>query len=977
MTQSAPVCPNLKPGDVIGDFTLVSREPVSEIDGEALVFSHSPSGAGLLWLANSDNNRAFSIAFKTPPTNDTGVFHILEHSVLDGSDKYPVKEPFVNLLKSSMQTFLNAMTFPDKTMYPVASTNVADLENLMDVYLDAVFHPALYRKPHIFEQEGWHYELESPDAPLTYNGVVFNEMKGALSDPDDVLFMHLKRQLFPDTCYAFESGGNPVAIPELTYEEFCDTHARHYQLANSHTVLYGDLDIERELAFLGERFSAVSHESVGAPNALEFQEAVSPDPVEVPLSTSAENRCVGVGYVLGTSKDRERVLAADVLIDALMGSNEAPLKRAILDAGLGDDVFAYLIDGVAQPMVIFELKGAKPKVAGQFKELLESTCKGIAEAGVPADRLEASLAQAEFNLREADFGYPDGVGLAICSMNSWLYDEGDPLSFVRYEAACEDLKNSLGLGVFDKLLRELVVDNPHQALVTVEPQEETAAAQEAQRLAQLKETLSHEELEKISCDMAELKAEQARPDNPEDVARLPHLSIADIAAAPALPLAEKVEAPYPCYSYDLETHHIDYSYLYFDLERVGWGELPYVTVLCSLLGKLDTRQHTAAELDTLLESQLGSFSTFVEVYGDARTPLKVAKPKLVVGAASLSEKVSYLATLPCEVCCETIFGDTEKIRAILVQQRIAMEQSYVNAGHAAALARCGSYFSCASKATEALRGIDYYKFLVSLLDNFDRRASSLCEILRNLQGRIFKGDGLECSFAGAPGDLERYWEAAGDLGLANDGHPTAPQLQVPEPTVAREGFTVPANVCFVAQMAAGSLMPNNQHTSYNGAWIVASKALNYGYLWNEVRVLGGAYGSGFNCAPSSLLGFYSYRDPAVDPTLAAYAKAGQWLASWDPTQEDLEDFIVSSVAGLDAPQKPRTAMRQCDSLRFSHRPANWRHQVRDEVLAASIDTVRSLASSLSGIPECGGVCVIGGRDQLDASQAGIEVQPLV
>lgn len=971
-----PHANELVPGEVHAGFEVESAQEVPEIDGWAYVLTHNATGARLLWLANGDENRAFSIAFKTPPTDDTGVFHILEHSVLDGSAKYPVKEPFVNLLKSSMQTFLNAMTFPDKTMYPVASTNVADLENLMDVYLDAVLDPNIYRRPRIFEQEGWHYELESLDAPLTVNGVVFNEMKGALSDPEDVLFMNLKRQLFPDTCYRHESGGNPEAIPDLCYDEFVNSHSRHYRLDNSHTVLYGDLDIDRELAFLDERFSAAEVRCDEGPNPLELQSPVAPEGLSVPLATSPDNRCVGLGYVIGTWADRERVLAADILLDTLMGSNEAPLMRRIIDAGLGDDASAFVVDGMAQPMVVFELKGAKPGAADEFRALVEGACAELADAGVPADRLQASLAQAEFNLREGDFGYPDGVALAICAMSSWLYDEDDPLSYVRYEDACRDLGDSMGLGIFDRLLREIVVENPHSALVCVEPEEGTGTAQEAARLARIKDAMDATWLENVMAEAAALKEEQQRPDDPADLAKLPRLTLADIADAPAPVKSHEVKAPYPCRAYDLDTHRIDYTYAYFDLERLAWPELPYAQVLACLLGKLDTRRHTAAELDCLLESGLGDFSTFIEVYGDENDPLGAARPKFVVGAAALSENVDKLATLPMEVCCETLFEDTERIRAILTQRRVAMEQGFIGAGHSAALARCRSYYSKSALVADAVSGIGFYRFLVSLLDSFDRRAASLCEILRNIQGRVFKGDGLETSFAGAPGDEGRYWEAAGTLGLMNDGHATAPQLVVPEPTPAQEAFTIPANVCFVGRAAAGLALPRDP-VAYNGSWLVASRALSYGYLWNEVRVLGGAYGAGFNATPASVMGFYSYRDPAVDPTLAAYAGAGSWLSSWDPAASDLEGFVISTVAGLDAPVKPRAAMRREDKQRISGRGPEWHARIRQEVLGSTVDDVRALGDPVAQVGGAGSICVIGGADIIEASTADFEVSRLV
>ena len=400
---------DLAVGSVHSEFEVVEVYQLPELSGCAYRMRHMPSGARMLWIACDDANRAFAIGFKTPPADDTGVFHILEHSVLCGSERFPVKEPFVTLLKTSMQTFLNAMTFPDKTLYPVASTNVTDLENLMDVYLDAVLHPAIYARPRIFEQEGWHFELESPEAPLTYNGVVLNEMKGAMSDPDDVLFQAVGRELYPDTAYRFESGGAPRAIPTLTYEQFLDNHARHYNLANSYTILYGDLDIDRELAFIASRFATVNQRTSGEPNPLELQAPVTTPLRTIEMATAPENASVALAYVIGTSAQRERMLAADILLDALCGSNEAPLKRRVLDAGLGEDFSSALIDSLYQPQVMFTLKGAREGVAEEFRKLIEDSCAELIENGIPADKLRAALAQAEFTLREGEWGIADGV----------------------------------------------------------------------------------------------------------------------------------------------------------------------------------------------------------------------------------------------------------------------------------------------------------------------------------------------------------------------------------------------------------------------------------------------------------------------------------------------------------------------------------------------------------------------------------------
>ncbi len=968
---------SLARGTAHAGFTVTDVIPLPELSGTTYVLTHDATSARALWLACADDNKAFSIAFKTPPSDSTGVFHILEHSLLCGSDKYPVKEPFVNLLKTSMQTFLNALTFGDKTMYPVASTNTADLENLMDVYLDAVLHPAIYGRPRIFEQEGWHYEYE--DGRLTYNGVVFNEMKGALSDPDDVLFEALDRSLFPDTPYRHESGGDPREIVKLTYEQFIDNHSRHYDLANSYTVLYGDMDIERELAFLNERFLAAERRDAGAPNDLPLQAPVAAGLSTVSMDTAPENAEVGLAYVIGTSADRERVLATDVLLDALAGSNEAPLKRAVLESGLGDDFNAILYDGELQPRVVFQLKGAKPGSAKPFRDLVEKTCRDLAEGGIGHDQLAASLAQAEFNLREGDWGsYSDGVALAIQVMSSWLYDDSRPVDYLRYEDELAHMRAGLDKGYFESLLDSLVCQSTHSAEVELVPASEGAAQEEADELAAKQATLSADELDAIVAEVAALRAEQEAPDDPEDLAKLPQLGISDIGPArQEAPATLDEDAPLPCLAHELPTRGIGYAYHYFDLSaHVSFDELPYVAVLTELLGKLGTASHTASELDTLVETNLGNLDFFCETYavedgGDSGSETE-ARPTLVVGASALSQNMERLATLPSEVWSSTDFSDTDRIHALLQQRRILLEQAFTNAGHSAASARLSSYFSPASLVAQNLGGVDYYLFLKDLLADFDNRAGELTQRLEELRQRIFTADNVTVSFIGSAADRAAFWQAGSSLGLSGRGD-DLPTLLVPTPEVRNEAFVIPSNVAYVAAGAGRS----DADAGDFGTWAVATRALSYDYLWNEVRVKGGAYGVGYRRTRSGLRQFWSYRDPNVDATLDRYAQAADYLAAWDPTEDELAGYVVSTVAGHDAPTKPRQLARRQDVARFSGQPDGWRDAVRDQELSVTVEKVRALADALADLNQRHAVCVFGAEDKIRSSSQDLKVVQLM
>lgn len=994
----------LAPGTTTCGFTVMHVETIDELDADAYVLFHHASGARLLYLACDDENKAFSIGFKTPPANSTGVFHILEHSVLDGSEKFPLKEPFVELIKGSMQTFLNAMTYPDKTVYPVASTNEQDLLNLMDVYMDAVLNPAIYTKPSIFQQEGWHYELDVPEGkPLTegtlrYNGVVFNEMKGALSDPMSVLDDAVGAALFPDTAYAFESGGDPRAIPELTYEEFLDTHARHYNLANSYLTLYGDFaDVRRELAFLDERYlsqenaagrriaaerAAGASPAALAPNPLAMQEPTVCDYKRVEMQTTPENALVGMGYVIGQALDTFRTVAADVLFDAILGSNEAPVKKAIIAAGLGGNVTSYTSSACQQPYELIILQNARPQAAQEFRNVIEDTCRDLVEHGVPRDRLEAVISSNEYALRQRDYGMSDGVVLACEALSTWLYDDDAATDALKYADTYAALREALDGPFFEDLLRELVLESNHCALVELVPVgagagegaaagPADAAGTEAAKLAKIKASMSTAELQAILDDVAELRRQQEAEDAPEDRAKLPRLHVEDIGDArpdPACTLDDA--APIPCLRHSIPTRRLAYALTYFDLTHVSYAELPYVKVLCRLMQQLPTAQHTAAELDSFIGSNLGFLTFTTEVFQQPNW--KLARPVLLVSAGALSEKIDALASIPREVWAETIFEDTDRMRDVLTQLKIGMEQTFITAGHQAALGRALSYVSPAAVISEQLGGVDFYRFLRDLLDHFDERTGELCDKLRELQQRIFTSTGTVASFTGSDEDYARYWAAAGTLGLAPRTAP-AKELYVPMPEDKHEAFVIPSDVCYLGQ----STDPRALGIATDGSWGVAANALSYGYLWNEIRVKGGAYGCGFRAAADRQLAFYTYRDPAIDPSIDRIAGAGAWLGELDTDRDTFEGYIVSTVSSNDAPVKPHALTKRLNGAYFSKRTPGYREQLRSEMLATTPERLRELGSDVAQVAEKAPRCVFGGREIIEASKAGWNVVDLL
>lgn len=992
-------------------FSMRESARIDEVDGTAHVMEHDLSGAKLLYLQNKDPNKSFSITFKTPAADDTGVFHILEHSVLCGSKKFPVKEPFVNLLKSSMQTFLNAMTFPDKTMYPVASTNEKDLMNLMDVYLDAVFHPNIYERKTIFEQEGWHLEfdldgvegsqdasdhLDATDqacvdptkAKLVYNGVVFNEMKGALSDPDSVLFDTLCAALYPDTTYRFESGGVPEAIPTLTYEAFLDNHRRHYRPDNSYIILYGDLDIDRFLAFIDEGYLRpiasdpayrslpdVHEQGEGPigmhPNPLDIQEPVCVKGVKKEMVTTPDNSCAAMGFVIGEAKERERFMAVDILMDAIMGSNASPLKKALIDARIANDCSAQVVDALAQPFVMIAAKGLKEDAVAKLERTLVEEVRRLAEGGLDRSLVRAALSHAEFVMREQNFGYPDGVVLSMWAMSGWLYDDDMPYGYIPYEDIFASLRQKVDSGYFEELLADIFLKNDHMAQVEVVPVDEDPDAVLSKRLAALEASLDEEQLRLIASDLKELREAQARPDSADDLAKLPKLDIADIGAAPVEPgfgIVERCGAK--ILAHDVATRGISYFYRCYPLGDMPFEDLPYVSILSSILGKLDTSEHSAIELDTLVQEKLGNLSFMTQIYiPGTGAELRALRPQFIIGTSALRDESTAAAQLVREIVHSSNLTDAERIREILVQQRIMMEQKLMMSGNSYAVSRASSYFSQASLIREQIDGMDFYRFLKDLTDSFDERSDDLIAKLKEVSEHLFSKPAV-LSFAGDDGSLESYLASWGE-GLVDPADMLTMEcsIDVPQPCDRQEAFTAPCDVTFTAAAFDRTKVARE----LTGPWLVASRALTYDYLWNEVRVVGGAYGVGFTTARQGQSYFYSYRDPHIDETISRFDDAGKWLSSFDPGQDEFDGFIVSTASTFDAPLKPRALIRRQDSMFFADYTVDERLALRQQVIDTKLADVRALGEELDELCRMQSLCCVGNRDIIESSKTDFEV----
>lgn len=1016
-------------------FSLELSCSLPEIGGGAHVYRHDASGARLLLLDNDDANKAFSIAFKTPAADDTGVFHILEHSVLCGSRKFPVKEPFVTLLKSSMQTFLNAMTFPDKTVYPVASTNEQDLMNLMDVYMDAVFYPRIYANKRIFEQEGWHLELEGPcDAPdgedalqpgqpdqpdtacadgfgnLIYNGVVYNEMKGALSDPDQVLYDALSEALFPDTTYRFESGGTPESIPSLTYEQFLSTHNRHYSPENSYIVLYGDLDAERFMGYIDAEYLSpiaasrtAGHECccdcVREPIGIALQEPVCNEGIRREMATAPDNSCTAFGYVVGGSDERERIAAAAVLLDAIMGSNEAPLKRALLDAHIADDFSAYMSDSILQPFVVVSARGLSDRATERMRDVIERTISELSGSGGDEPALDESLVEAaishsEFTMREYDFGYPDGVSLSVSAMSGWLYDDSPAaaISYLQYEELFAKLRSRLGCGYYAELLREIFLGNDHRAQVEVVPVERGGVDAQSEGLAKMREGMDVAQLLDVAGNAKALREAQMAPDDPADMAKLPHLTRADIGEAPSEPaVALSSIKGHVLLRHEVETHGIAYFTQLFDLSPLRFEEVGYASVLALLLGKLGTAKHSAAQIDTLVQSNLGSFHAACEVLevdesaDDGRACRKgiacehsraaALLPKLTVAASCLESKVGEAAGLVGEILRLTDYSDTGRILDILIQCKVHMEQRFSTSGNSVAARRAASYIDGAYVLREQMSGIDFYVFLKRLISRIESGEEDMAARMSKLAERMFGSFSVAVSFGGSDAAY-RAFESALELPNADEASGLPYALEVPAPVDRREAFAVPTDVTYSALVSDRGALSGHS-SCYSGDWIVLSRILSYDYLWNEVRVVGGAYGVSFSMGRVGLASFTSYRDPHVRETLRRFAESASWLEEFDPSEDEFEGYVVSTAAGFDAPVKPRSLIRRQAVMALVGYTHDMHLRYRKQVMEASVSGVRRLASAVDALCGDGRACVVGNRGLLGELEDDVVVVDLL
>jgi Zn-dependent M16 (insulinase) family peptidase len=952
--------------DIICNFQITNIGRVDELKANLYEMEHIKSGAKLLWIDRKDENKTFCIGFKTLPEDSTGVFHILEHSVLNGSDKYPAKEPFVELLKSSLNTFLNAMTFPDKTIYPISSRNDKDYLNLVNVYMDAVLHPLIYKRPEIFMQEGWHYELLSRDEEPSYKGVVFNEMKGALSSPNDAMQGEMSKLLFPDNCYGFISGGDPDHIPELTYEQFINSHKKYYHPSNSYIILDGSVDLKATLTLLDSEFLSkydrqIANFDIPMQSPVPYREVEKPYEI-APNDSTNEKTIVSSGYVIGSYEDKETLYAMNILCDVLAGSINAPLKNALLSAGLGQDVDLSVNDGIQQPYVALSIWNTDKEKLGKIKETVHSTLSELVKNGLDREQLVASFNSMEFAMRSRESGrMPLGLMFSINTLESWIYG-GDPAQNLSYDKTFANLREKLSTRYFEDLIDKYLLNNPHCGLLCMVPSNTLGQEKYEKELAKLKaakESWSEGKINELIKVNESLIKWQQTPDTQEGLDSIPVLKLSDIKPEPEdLPLFSDREEDLSVIVHNMDTDGIQHISLYFSASDLKLEDLPYASLLTALLGRLGTSKHSPLELQTMLKSNIGRVNIVPEVYSKSGTP-DTCQVFLTADLSLLTAKEADGLKLVRELLTETDFNNPSMIKNMLQQMEMQCQQGYIGSGHSCAAARVRAYNTASGVAGEYLGGYEYYSWIKEMNKNIDANMDSIIGKLKSLAERMFTRDRITLSVSGEKADSEL-------LGMANSlpycKVKAADEAHYKPLGIRQEGIIIPAAVSFAVK--GSNIYLHN--ASYNGSCNVLSKLLSMDYLWNAIRVQGGAYGAGFNSARNGNVFFYSYRDPNAVRSLDSYDKAADFVKSYCKDGNGLEKLIIGSISDSEPLSGPKGNMKMADSNYFCGVTFEDRCSARKEMLSTTKEDLLKLCDTLKAVCDDNAICVIGGKDKLDA-----------
>lgn len=964
-------------------YEVLKEEDLQDIHSKGWLLKHKKTGARVMLIENSDENKVFNIAFRTPPKNSTGVAHILEHSVLCGSREFPLKDPFVELVKGSLNTFLNAMTYPDKTCYPVASCNDRDFQNLMHVYLDAVFYPNIYKKEEIFRQEGWNYHLEQKEGPLKYNGVVYNEMKGAFSSPDDVLEREIMNSLFPDTTYGCESGGDPVNIPDLSYEEFLDFHRQYYHPSNSFIYLYGNMDMEEKLEFIDSHYLS-AFDSLAIDSQIRDQEAfaqVKDIQKNYPVSEDEgeeDNTYLSYNMVVGEAADINLSLAFEVLDYALLSAPGAPLKQALLDAKIGKDIYGSFEDGIKQTYFSIVAKGANLSQKEEFVKVIRDTLTKIMEEGIDKKAVTAGINYYEFRFREADFSsYPKGLMYGLDILSSWLYDDTKPFCEVQLLEGFEFLKKALEEGYFEDLIRKYLLDNTHGAILSLVPEKGLAAKRDKEleeKLENYRKSLSDEELTRMVENTKALEAYQESEEDPEALTCIPMLSREDIKKEITGLTNEEHYVDDSLFLYhDVCTNGIGYADLLFEIHDFDVNTVHYLGFLKSVLGAVDTENYSYGELFNEVNARTGGISYGIEVFDDAQDT-DAFRAMFAVRGKALYPEMDFMFSMIREVLTTSKLTDTKRLYEIIARVRSRAQASLASAGHSTAVLRGASYASPMAAFQDEMAGIGYYQFIEKLEKDFDSCKDEIVKNLRKVMEEVLRPENFCVSYTGERESLDTVKTQAAEIKkVLFNGQKPEPVKQAPC-VKKNEAFKTSGQVQYVAQN--GNF--RKKGLEYTGALDILKVILSYDYLWINIRVKGGAYGcmSGFKRNGESFL--VSYRDPHLKRTLEVYQGVPDYIRAFEADEREMTKYIIGTISNKDVPRTPQMQGSISKTAYFSNVTEDMLQKERNQILGAQKEDIQKLAALVEAVLSDDQICVVGSETAIEkAEDVFMEVKPLI
>lgn len=956
----------------LAEYEILDEHRVEDVQSDGFILRHKKSGARIAILSNNDDNKVFYIGFRTPPEDETGVPHIIEHTTLCGSKKFPVKDPFIELAKGSLNTFLNAMTYPDKTVYPVASCNDQDFKNLMDVYLDAVFNPNITKYEEIFKQEGWHYELTGRDDELKINGVVYNEMKGAYSSPDEVLSSQIYRSLFPDNTYSKDSGGNPEYIPKLTYEAYLDFYHKYYHPSNSYIYLYGDMDVVERLVWLDKEYlSLYDYKKVNS----EINKQPAFDEIKnveaqysITMDDSQENKTyLSYNRVVGDTLDEMLYQAFDVLDYALVSSPGAPVKQALIDAGIGDDVYGSYDAGILQPVFSFVAKNANASQADEFESIIENTLKEVVKTGINKEALLAGINSSEFKFREADFGqFPKGLLFGLNCLDSWLFDDMKPFIHLECLGTFAKLRKAVDTDYFEKLIQEYLLDNTHGSSVTVKPKRGLGNEREealAKELSDYKASLSDEEIKKLIEDTEHLKKYQEEPSSDEDLRKLPMLTRADMKKN-AMPFSniEDELLDVKVVRHDIESNGIDYISFLFDAGDFAQSELGYLGFFTNALGLVNTEKYSYTDLANATNIYTGGISTGTASHPDIKDRNNFVF-KFEVKLKVLEKNLDKALELMQQMLLASDFFDTKRLGEIVAQIKARLQANLSSSGHLVAAMRSMSSFSRYALYQDELKGVAFYRSICRIEKELSESPKSVSDKLAAIARKLFARNRMLISFTG---NNEAYGNAKPSLKKViagfNKMSAIGNQAEVHFNT-AKEAFIDASQIQYVAK--TGDFICEGYE--YTGALRLLRIILSYDYLWINVRVKGGAYGCMNTFLRSGESYFVSYRDPNLSDTLDVYDRIPEYIKSFSPDERDMTKYIIGTFSALDTPMNPEAKGSRSLSAYLEGITYEQIQKERNEILNAQPEDIRSLAELVEAVLKKDSICVIGNENMIKES----------